>query len=698
MSGCRWNTCGFLLVVCLVTGCQSGTTSRFAWNPFQRETTDPEDTNPPREFPAAQLADDDSQDDSAKSPATKMPIATEQLDRLLAQGQNALQENRIDDAQKAYEEVLSSDPENATAHHGMAMVSDLSQKWSDAEYHYRQALRIKPQDANLLCDIGYSYLLQNRYSEASRYLDHAIKVNPNHENARMNLALLDLKQGNRAGAEQRVASWYGASARAQQVMAQLQKQAGVSPSANVAAGGPAESTPVIPANATFEQIQEMARLERIQAEQSRMKIPGTANGNPDFNPAVSGANVGIPQQSAMTNSTGQFSANGQSNVAQNYQSPPPWANAPGSPVAPSMNYVMGAQNQNSVVTQPGTQYSAPSSGQAGGFPATSVPPNLMQGQNPAAVPAGAIAYSDPRLQSQPFPLQPPQTQQSAQTQQAPQTQPSGVALQQPAAQVAAAGSIMSANVNGGVNNSSMNTSSMTVNGGRIVPVHASGSFSHPSAAPVSYGQPLGFANGSPQAMNSAGEYADSMSQPGQRLQNPGASSGFNGQTGQVPQNSGSNPAGSYGQISPEGLNVGLGTPFPVGQPSGFNPAGGGFSAQGQAMPGNSVPLHTGNISSPGSYSMTNGISYGQPGSGAQGQVQQSLPSAGGMNPGLAPQGSQYPTGNSGSATAWPPAQPSLPMNPLDTYDRQRQQLENQFNATLQQLDRNNPNRVPSVQY
>jgi Flp pilus assembly protein TadD len=695
MSGRHWNTCGFLLVICVVTGCQSGTSGQLAWNPwnpFQRETTDPEDTNPPREFPAAQLADDDSESDSAKSPATKIPIAIEQMDRLLAQGQIALQENRIDDARKAYDEVLSADSENATAHHGMAMVSDLSQKWSDAEYHYRQALRIKPQDANLLCDIGYSYLLQNRYSEASRYLDHAIKVNPNHENARMNLALLDLKQGNRVGAEQRVASWYGASARAQQVMAQLNKQAGVVASAAVAASGPAESSPVIPANATFEQIQEMARLERIQSEQSRMKIPGTANGNPGFNPATSGTNVGIPQPFAMTNPGGPTAAtgqsnNGQSNMAQNYQSPPPWANAPGSPVAPAMNYVTGSQNQYSVATLPGTPYSAPTSAQAGGFPTTSVPPNSMSGQNSGALPSEAIAFADPRLQSQPNPSQPLQIQ------------PFGISSQQPTTQIAAAGSVSSTGGHGGSNNSPMNSSNMTVNGGRIVPVHASGTFSQPPAAPVSYGQPLGFANGSSGAMNSTGQFADSMPHQGQIMQNPGAPSGYNGQMGQVPQNSGTSPAGSYGQISPEGLNVGLGTPFPLGQPTGSNQAGGGHPASGQVMPGTSIQFHHGSISSPGSYSMNSGVSYGQPGTGTAGQGQQSLPSSGaGMNPNLVPQVTQNPSGHQGSATTWPPAQPSQPMNPLEAYDRQRQQLDDQYNATLQQLDRNNPNRVPSAQY
>jgi Flp pilus assembly protein TadD len=128
-------------------------------------------------------------------------VAEEQVDRLLADGQAALQEERFDDARLAYNEVLSASPDNATAHHGLAMAADLTEQWADAEYHYRQALRIRPRDANLLCDIGYSYLLQNRYAEAARYLNHAIEVNPQHESAQMNLALLDLRQGNREAAE-----------------------------------------------------------------------------------------------------------------------------------------------------------------------------------------------------------------------------------------------------------------------------------------------------------------------------------------------------------------------------------------------------------------------------------------------------------------------------------------------------------------
>ena len=225
MSGHRWYSISALGLMILLAGCQSEKSGRFAWNPFRKTPKNAVASGNESAFsmPAFARRKADA-DDSESSVAAGSPIAEQQVDRLLTDGQIALQEDRLEDAKRAYLEVLSASPDNATAHHGMAMASDLSQAWADAEYHYRQALRIRPRDANLLCDIGYSYLLQNRYSEASRYLNHAIEINPQHESAQMNLALLDLKQGNRKAAENRVAARFGASAQASQVLAQLESQ------------------------------------------------------------------------------------------------------------------------------------------------------------------------------------------------------------------------------------------------------------------------------------------------------------------------------------------------------------------------------------------------------------------------------------------------------------------------------------------
>lgn len=204
-----------------------------------------------------------------------------------------------------------------------------------------------------------------------------------------------------------------------------------------------------------------------------------------------------------------------------------------------------------------------------------------------------------------------------------------------------------------------------------IAVRPSGSF-QPPAQGVSYGQPIGF------------------------NQSPGA--------GQ--QNSALGQNNSQAQL--EGLNVGPGALFPIGQ---------GISEQNGT-------LRMANVSAPGSNSMINGAMYGQPVSTLppqewtlqqQQQIQQQYSQS--------PQSNQNGQGNrqgyspppySGSNAANPqfgelngdsrtamvprPGVQAPPANPLATYENQLRQLDNQYNNTLQQLDRNTTGAIPRAQY
>ena len=55
-------------------------------------------------------------------------------------------------------------------------------------------------------------------------------------------------------------------------------------------------------------------------------------------------------------------------------------------------------------------------------------------------------------------------------------------------------------------------------------------------------------------------------------------------------------------------------------------------------------------------------------------------------------------GNAGTMNATRPGAQSPPANPLTTYENQLRQLDNQYNNTLQQLDRNPAAVAPRAQY
>ena len=286
----RFSQMILLLLLCSEVGCQgakfwkkSDTTSRQSQVAVEQDKPESKKDFEKSRFSFAKFtnrksaAADESSDEAE-------PLIDQQMDMLLQQGQQALEQNDLAGAQQAYREILLSEPTNAAANHGLAMAADLERRWKDAEYHYLQALKASPSDANILSDLGYSCLLQRREAEAARYLNQALAIDAKHENARVNLALLDLQQGRAEAAEQRLRELYGNTARATEMMAQLQYQA-----SEAAAGVPQsldsfDELSELPPGLSLDQIQEMARQERDAAmrrrvqENSGRSVPGWGAG------------------------------------------------------------------------------------------------------------------------------------------------------------------------------------------------------------------------------------------------------------------------------------------------------------------------------------------------------------------------------------------------------------------------------------
>lgn len=686
MSGHRglWS----ILILVVLSGCRSDGTFR---NPFARSET-PAEKDPAFSLPKFARKSTDDRLHRIDSSATAV-VATEQVERLLQTGLTAVQNQQLDEATKAYSEVLESDPDNATAHHGLAMVADLSQNWSDAEYHYKQALRVRPRDANLLCDIGYSYVLQNRFDEAARYLNQAIEINSQHESAHMNLALLDLKRGNRAAAEQRIGELYGSVPQAAQVLAQLEEQAGVSSSVASAGSMLAEkamNTIEIPPNATEQEILALARQQRLLAEQQRA-VRGVAQagnaaangllnsvatsfpaGGVPVNPAAQsvvqapGVNAGLsPAVTGASSSQEPFS--GISILPR--ESQPPGAQplssmaggalntTPGNPgmTANAGGPAMPANPASALPQSPGVFDPAMQTGMAQGY-----------GGNPGN--SGFVSSGAAPNAMMPSAPMPGNSMPTA-------SMPSGV-NGVPAAAVAtpaANGVVTGVNVPAGP-----------------VPIRSTGAFQQPDPNSASYGQPAGF------------PMAPGMSGSGMGLAPSGGNSG----------------------LRLEGLNIGPGSLFPVSAPGtqgqaapgqGMQPAAGSMTPDagfGMPMPGSPVNStanpNMGTISSPGSGSLINGAMYSQPSSVLPAQEWANTMNAlnvrangvaGAVGPSTsAAQVSQFngnsvpqaAAGNQGSLTApWPAARPAT-SNGLEAYERQRQQLDDQYNKTLQQMNRNFP--------
>lgn len=747
MSGHRSIILLLMLLQLTSVGCQTDGTSRFAWNPFRKNTEADAIVDADRETPPVSKNFFTRNKEEKEETESAPPMAAEQLERLLSQGRLALQENRIDEATKAYSDVLKSLPDNATAHHGLAMAADLTENWDDAEYHYRQALRIRPRDPDLLCDIGYSYLLQNRYSEAESYLNHALEVSPQHESALLNLAMLDLRQGKRASAERRLADRFGSSGRATQVMSQLEEQvaslgggiipASASSISNISNEATAlrpditaslQNVPEVPPNASLEEVLAIARREGVEAERRRgtQNIPQDLATNTRQN-ANAQPNGNMPHQPMAWPGNSHASTN-QPQSGQPAMSQPAFGQpVTGQPVGgrPSEysgqpTHVFGTlqpRNPNAGmgnVSVPTTQSSNVTAAQHNG--ANSVPPghpdhwassspntnapNFLHGTSNSQNPAGQNGVHSP-------PSAAPNVNMNSMAGTTGQSFGNGDANMNPSA-----GTNNGFAPNGGVasntpptqpafgSGSSPASASGLPNGGAPIAVRSSGSFQAPPATTGnSYGMPYGFGAGQPPVNTVSNSASTPMN--GQ----PNGAANLNGNTSR------SAPQGMY----LDALNVGPGSLFPMypdnaglnatgtpaaatgnspqntwqgspanqpatngaNQPSGSPQANMNSNAANNGNGQNNAP-RMGNISSPGSGSMINGAMFGQPNSNV-------------------PANSMMTGGGANNLPGWPGARAAQP-NPLESYERQRQQLDDEYNRTLEQLDRNNPTSHNRAQY
>lgn len=111
------------------------------------------------------------------------------VDNRLAMGRLCESQNEGDQARKAYESVLRTEPKNATALHRLAVMASKSGQYSQAQEFFDRALAIEPNSAELANDMGYNYFLQDRLPEAEQQLRRAVELKPDYKAAWTNLGM-----------------------------------------------------------------------------------------------------------------------------------------------------------------------------------------------------------------------------------------------------------------------------------------------------------------------------------------------------------------------------------------------------------------------------------------------------------------------------------------------------------------------------
>lgn len=663
-----------------LSGCQSTPGKFTSWWPGSSRNSDEgaptDEQRPPSAFAQSDAAESDSTDESAE----RRPVASGRVDYLVQDGIHAVQERRLDDARKLFNEVLEISPNHSTAHQGLAMIADLNRQWSESEFHYKAALRSNPRDPGLLNDLGYSYLLQNRYSEAQRYLNQALEINPQHEKAQENLAMLSLRQGDRDAAEKRLGQLYPAGA-VRQHLARLEQSIGVTDSASRPTATKPE--PAIdfasqkrPAEMTLDEVRQLAERERVIAEQERQrKLMGNSSA------------ASVDAASTPSNSNVPVSAVG----AAFSQSP---VAGPASPVFPAIGPAAPAQQSGSVSSNPGavlnqpvapSQLVAPNQTVAANQP---LPANAVQSQ-----PAGILG--PPMVSANPA----PQQYQASQQYQAPPMNQSVPQLSSPAQPTLQSGAVPQG--------STLQPS------GTIVAVNGTGGVSSPGIW-----NPQGAQNLSGLASSNAGSQ---MAQSGPVGQQPPSGIqqqsrfplvGLNAGPGTLfsvapassgsPASTGVAPAGHFaGTPGINGVSSMQQAPTVAQQPSATPISAAAFSGTAAnpilRQDYNSVYQNEQLINQQQFYEQQQRIQQQQQAQRISATLPPGGPSTAGTptsNSGFSPNSSMTP--GHGMSTQVPSM---VPQSPLTNFERQMQESQSQYQQALQQLNRQSsaPN-VSEAQY
>ncbi|MFV0445854.1 MAG: tetratricopeptide repeat protein [Planctomycetaceae bacterium] len=287
-----------------LTGCQSAKV-------FSQSKEDPQASF--KEELALALQQDRKLPSGGPASAAATSPGAGNVSRLIQNGDQALSEHaqnpaRLAEARNQFEEVLRIDPNNAVAHHRLAVIGDLAHNFGDAEKHYAQALRANPNDAQLLHDIGYSYMLQEKPGEAIPYLKRSLEVSPGFDMAARKLADAYVRTRQTELAQQTLSQVMPSA----QVGAEIERlQAAHDPARKPSLFGrmrdlrPEEAAPDSPTQQLMAELEharveaERARLDKQQAQvaQQQMAADGWPQRPPVHDSQISQVMAAMDQQS-----------------------------------------------------------------------------------------------------------------------------------------------------------------------------------------------------------------------------------------------------------------------------------------------------------------------------------------------------------------------------------------------------------------
>lgn len=110
--------------------------------------------------------------------AADPPQADSALQQVYEQGQQALRENRLGDAERAFQQILAMDPRNAGAYVNLGVVAMRRKQWAIALRDLQQGERLAPGVPGVRLNIGLTNYEEGHYKAAATAFESVIRDDP----------------------------------------------------------------------------------------------------------------------------------------------------------------------------------------------------------------------------------------------------------------------------------------------------------------------------------------------------------------------------------------------------------------------------------------------------------------------------------------------------------------------------------------
>ena len=112
------------------------------------------------------------------------------FEALLAQAKIAVKESNLLEAIDLYEEVIEQNPDDFSAHEGLATACYLAQDYPGAIKHFTRVTQLQPRDAKAYINLGALHNLQQDYKQAADVLRKAVQRDGRNPDVYYNLGIV----------------------------------------------------------------------------------------------------------------------------------------------------------------------------------------------------------------------------------------------------------------------------------------------------------------------------------------------------------------------------------------------------------------------------------------------------------------------------------------------------------------------------